>query len=709
MSGLWGGLRRLLQRRRWEQDLDAELELHVSLRAQQLRDEGCDEVEALRGARLELGMREMHKDAARRAWGMHAVDAVQQSVLLAWRSLRRSPAYAATALVVLSVPLALALLLFALFSAYAWQTPPVERPERWLYLEGKTADARTIAYFSEGEAAALVTDPPAAVEGLYSHRPIAEVLTSDRDYRGLGEAVSDNYFALNGIPAASGRLWFGRGDARDRDTLILSARGRDKLFGVGAEPVGRRLDVAGKAFTVIGVAGREFEGLQQVGALYWMRAIDRPATAGYGGAESLTSEVSGFLREGASFDGVAAAWVDRAPSLSLARDTGARLTRIEARHRTGWLREADRAEAMLAGTPIALITLLILAVASANLTNLVLARFSARRHDLALRAALGCGRWRLFGDLLVECLILGLLAAAVAVVLVLGLMQPIHDAVFGLLAEMGFDLHKLHFGAGNVVFALALGLFAAVCFGALPAWWLTAPFAGGGRADPDAGALKRSEPKGLRGGLMTVQLAASVFLTIVAGLVVANARVTRDVQLGFQPEPMVALGGAVDGGVLARQLATLPNVVAVGATSNIPLMRPLPAVDVLQSGQSDRMRLRFVDAGWWDMLGLRTVAGRLFRQGESAAAGSAILSERAAAALWPGQSPLGRRLQLRTPEEESSPDVAREVEVVGVVPDVASSWLFGDPLGSVVYLPATVGSAEAPTLLLRLRESSMSA
>lgn len=708
MIRLWRSVSRLLQRRRWEQDLDAELELHLSLRCEQLQAEGCSPDEAMRRARIELGMREMHKDAARRAWGLHAIDALAQGVAFAARGLWRTPGYTATALAVLSAPLALALLLFALFSAYAWQMPPIERAERWLYLEGKTAEARTIAYFSEAEAAGLVAEPPAAVEGLYSHRPLAEVITTDKDYRGLGEAVSDNYFALNGIPAESGRLWFGDADARDLDTVILSARGVEKLFGADVDPIGARIDVGGKAFTVVGVAGRGFGGLQQVGALYWIRAVDRPAAAGYGGADSLTTEVGGFIREGVAFDAIGAAWGEHAASISAARDTGSRLHRIEARQRTGLLREADRAEAVLAGTPVALIALLILVVASANLTNLVLARFSARRHDLALRAALGCSRLRLFCDLLVECVMLGVLAAAMAIVLVLILMQPIHDAVFGLVAEMGFDLHRLEFGVGNAAFALALGVFAAICFGALPAWWMTAPFASGGRADPDAGALKRSEPRGLRGGLMTVQLAASVFLTVVAGLVVANARMTRDVQLGFEPQPMVAIGGAVDDGELARKLSALADVVAVSATSSIPLMQPLPAVEVLQSGRSDRMRLRFVDASWWSMLGLKPLAGRWFRQSEDAAAGTAIISERAAAALWPGQSPLGRRMRLSARDDVPTV-VEREVEIVGVAPDIASSWLFGDPLASVVYLPAKPGSAEAPNMLLRLRDTSMSA
>lgn len=708
MSGLWHRLNILFRRRRFEQELNEELRFHLDMRSEQLREAGLAANEARRQARLELGMQELHRDAARRAWGAERLDLLVQSLRLSWRSLWRTPGYTFTAAGVLTFPLALGVLLYALFSAYALQMPPVERAERWFYLDGRTASGQTVSMFTAAEAAALLGDPPAQVEGLYSVRPVSAMLSTDRDFRGLGEAVSDNLFALFGLPASRGRLWFGGDDPRDSDTLLLSERGADKLFGPGIDPLGRRLDVAGKAFTVIGVVGGGYAGLMPIGALYWIRAADLPRQIDFNGREDLRIEVGGIRREDASLDAVAAALSARAAALTLERDAERQLVTIDSTQRRGLLRERDREEALLAGAPVALLVLLILAVAAANLANLVLARYTARRHDMALRAAIGAGRRQLFLGMLTECVLLGQLAAAFALAVVALCMQPIHDAVFGLMTEFGFDLHTLHIGWDAVAVCLLMGLLAAICFGALPAWWLTAPYAAGGRADPDAAALKKSEPRGLRGGLMSLQLAGSVFLIVLAGLVASNARVTHDTVLGFDPNPLVSIGGAEDDGRLARELALLPNVSAVAATSSVPLMGELLGVSALRDGRSDRLRLRYVDAGWWSMMGLPLQAGRVFSAAEGDQARTAIVSERAARLLWPERTALGEAVRLQG-ESENGWKIDQQVEVVGVVADAATGLLFGDPLKAVIYLPARPGSELASTLVLQLNDVSWSA
>ena len=625
MSGLRRRLDALLRRGQWEHELDEELRFHLDARTDRLVEQGMERAAARRRARLELGLTGLHRDAARQAWGLGRIDAALHTLRLAWRGLRRSRAYTLTAGGVLCTPLALGVLLYALFSAYALQAPPVERPERWFTLDGRASDAQTLPLFSADEAAALLADPPLQVEGLYSTRPLSAVLRTGREQRGLGEAVSDNLFALFGLPAERGRLWWGGNDARDRDTLLLSRRGAEKLFGPEVDPVGARVDVAGKAFTVVGVVGAGYSGLMPVGALFWIRAQDVPEQAGFDAGDALRTEVGGFRRAATSLAAVSALLSARAASLSEAREESLRLAGIEAVQRRGVLREQDRREALLAGAPVALLVLLILAVAAANLANLVLARFSARRHELALCAAIGAGRRQLFTGLLVECLLLGLLAAACAIVLVAVSMQPIHDAVFGFLAEFGLDLHTLRIGWDAVGVGLLMGVLAALGFGALPAWWLTSPYAAGGRADPDAAALKKSEPAGLRGGLMSLQLAASVFLVVLAGLIAANARDAQDTPLGFDPADLVALGGIEDGGALARSLALRADVAGLSATSHQPLLAPLPRVSAFDGERSSGLSLRHVDAGWRAVLDLPLRAGRWFALGEGGQASGAVL------------------------------------------------------------------------------------
>jgi predicted permease len=699
-------LNALFHRRRYERELDDELAFHLDCRSAQLQAEGLDAAEARRRARVELGMRELHADAARRARGLAPFDRLLMATRHAWRGLSHSPGFALTAVSVLAVPLAAGVILYALFAAYALHTPPLERVERWVYAEGHDATGRLISNFHSDEAAALLADPPPALEGLYSHRGATLPLHGLRPAKGMGAAVSDNFFRLTGVPPRLGRLWLGDDDPRDADTVVLTERGWHKLFDGAPDVVGRSLQIGGRSFAVIGVTGRDYSGIMPIATLYYLRAEDYASLHAEDDPNLLDVEVGGFVRSDGSVEAASSALAARAAALTVTRDPDLQLVRIGVVPREGVLRAADREEMLLAGLPVALAVLLMMAVAAANLANLLLARHAARRHDLAVRAALGAGRLRLFAHLLGESLLLALIAGLLALLLAALLMPPIHNQVFGLLAEMGYDLLQVRLDASSLLFALGLALFAALLFGGLPAWWMTAPWAGRRAGKPDAAALKRGEPRGLRGLLMGVQVAASVFLIVLAGLIAGNARDAERVALGFDPRPLVSVRGAVDGGRLAEHLRRQPGVLAVSATSAMPFMRGLPRVAAVRDGRSDVVQLRYVDAHWWSALGVAPRAGRGFSAHEPADAPIAVVSARAASLLWPEGQPLGRSLQLRVDDDSGTPLLDRRVEVVGVADDLATGWLFGDPLRAVVYLPATAGSEQAPTLLLRLRDAS---
>lgn len=703
--GLWW--RSLVHRQRFETELEEELAFHLQARTQRLLEQGLDASAARRQARLELGMVETHRQAVRQARGLSLWDGCTQALRLAWRSLRHTPGFTLTAVAVLSLPLALGVLLYTMFATYALSAPPIERPQSWLYLEAEQVDHQPQSDFSVVDAHRLLADPPPQVEGLFTHAPVWEAVTvAGTGHRGLGAAVSDNFFALHGVPPLSGRLWFGADDPRDEDTLILTERGWHKLFDRAPQAVGRSVQIGERSYTVIGVLGRGFVGIMEVGTLYYVRDQDRPRVVAANTYAAMV-EVGGFLRDGASLAALNGALHGRASTLATDLPPAERLATVRAVQRHGILREADRQEALLAGSPIAVVALLILVVASANLANLVLSRFAARRHDLALRAALGAGRLQLFAHLLTECLLLGLLGGIVALLVVLGCMQLIHDAVFGLLSEMGMDLLPLRFGVDAAWFALALAVFAALCFGGLPAWWVSGHSMGARSGSGATIVVARVQRRGLRGVLMTVQLGLSVFLVVLAGLVATNARQAAKADLGFDPQPLVALRAAADVGALARVLRQQPGVLAVAATSGIPFLKQMPVVNVRVAERSERLRVRYIDAHWWDTLALRAPTGRAFRSADETAATTALLSRRAAELLWPGESALERSLQLLPPAgEDGQPSVTeRQVQVIGIMDDLSTGWLIGEAERAVVYLPAPVGSAEAPVLLLRLADT----
>lgn len=179
MSRIRAWLDVLLNRRRFERDLDDELAFHEEQRSRQLRAEGADHAQARRQARLGMGMAGMHRDAVRSARGLAAWDAAAQSLRLAACSLRRAPGFAGTALIVPCLPLTAGIPLYAMFSSCALQAPPMAQRDRWVYLEGVRADAGIVSDFTEQVAQALMDDPPTQAEGLLIHRPVRESPRTD--------------------------------------------------------------------------------------------------------------------------------------------------------------------------------------------------------------------------------------------------------------------------------------------------------------------------------------------------------------------------------------------------------------------------------------------------------------------------------------------------------------------------------------------------
>lgn len=705
---LW--LQALRRRDRFEAELADELAFHRQARTDELVAAGLDPAAAARQARLELGMIELHRDDCRRARGLDWLDALAGDLRYVLRGLRRSPGYALTTVGVLALPVAACLLLFALLNAYGLRNPPIERSDRWVAVDGRGLQRDSIERWTAEEADALLAEPPALFAGLVAERPTRLSLDVEGPRTGVGVAVSANYFEQLGVPARLGRLFEPAARARDLGGIVLSERGRERLFDGATDVIGRRLLIAGQPFEVIGVAGRDFVGTQPWAALYWMLESDyrrlQPDYAGRG----LAIVLSGFLQPGVAPEAAADALGPLALRAAATREPEYQLAAARVTLRRGYLHPSEREDALVAGIPVAIALLALLAVAAANLANLVLARFVARRHELALRGALGAPRARMIAPLIVECGVLALMAALLAFGLVALLLGPAHGALFGLLAEFGIDLIEVAVDGWVLLGGLVLAFVAAALFGGVPAWLVTAPFSTRGR-QPDAADLKRAGPGRLGAALMVGQLATSVVLVVIAGLIAANARRVEHTPLGFEPGRLAVLdGNAGDGRApaedrlrLARRLQAVPEVVAVAATAQTPLMGDPPRVAAVVDGRSRPVLLRWVDAGYFAALQLEIQRGRGFSVADESLRSVAVISRRTADWLWPGQDPLGRTIDF--PRDELEADLPARVEVVGVVEDIASGWLLGGLDRSAVYLPVPLAGPTSSSLLLALRDA----
>jgi predicted permease len=693
----------LRQRGRFERDLEVELEFHRDARAADLEAGGMATADAARQARIELGMTELHREDCRRARGLGWVDLATGDLRRAWRSLLRTPGYALTAVLVLALPVAASLLLFALVNAYGLRSPAVERAERWVLVDAVDTQGRGRTMWPPLQADALLAAQPPAFEGLYARRAVRLPLDVDGPRQGFGDAVSGNYFALTGVGAERGRVFAaGPGGERDRGGLVLSQQGWHRLFDGADDVVGRRLLIAGQPYEVLGVAEQGFAGTSPWAVLYWMLERDFRLLEGEHAGSGAGLEVSGFLRPMATAIDAGSGLTAGLRELSALHPDDPPITRVRVNPRQGFLLPADREEAVLMALPVAFALLLVLAVAAANLANLVLARFAARRHDLALQAALGASRARLMAPLLLECGLLALVAALLAFGLVALLLGPLHVRLFGMLAEFGIDLIAVAVDSRVALYGMAIALGAALLFGGLPAWLVTTPWANGGRT-PDAQALKRANPSRLRGALMVGQLASSVVLVVIAGLIVANARQIEATPIGFDPGRIAALRAGADGPALLHALSLLPQVEVAAASSVKPLMDEAPRIAARVEGRAEVLGVREVDPNYLAVLDLALEHGRAFNAGDAASQSAALVSRATAERLWPGRNALGRTVELLP--EPDQPGPVRQVEVVGVVADGNSDWLLGGVDQSALYLPTAAGLPAAGKLLLKLRDA----
>lgn len=697
--------RALARRRAFERELDAEFAFHLQARSDDLVAQGLEPAAARRQARIELGMNELQRDECRRARGLAFFDHLARDLRHALRGLLRNPGYAATALLVLGIAVAANALLFALFNAYGLRAPPIAAPERWVSLEAVDAEQGPLALWSPTESDALVAQPPAGFASVYSMREIRLPVTAEGTRPASGEAVSANYFELLGIAPARGRL-FGsaRGEA-DAGTVVLSDLGWRRLLDADPAPLGRVIEIAARPYTVIGIAPPDFTGTTPLNALYWLRDHDYRRLRPDEVDDSLRLELGGFLAEGVAPAQAAAALDARARAFNPGREPGLRVAGARVEPRSGYLRASDLRDIVRACLPIALAFALVLLVAAANLANLVLARFAARQRELAVRVSVGAPRGRLLLQLMTECVLLAVVAAALGLALAGALVRPMQAALFGLMGEFGYDLVAIAIDGNVVAYGVALALLAALTFGGLPALLATAPWRGGGAAQPDMRALQRGGDSRLRGGLMVAQLAASVVLLVLASLIAANARIVERTELGFDPTRTLALHVERPTPALVAALEALPQVERVALASHTPLMGTPHRAAALVDGRTETLLVRAVDAAYLDVFGLQLLRGRGLRAADEAGAAVAVISRRTAERLWPGQDPLGRVFYL-PPQDALGSLRAGRVEVVGVVEDVVSTWFVKGLDASAVYLPAALGAPSMRTLALRARDSS---
>jgi predicted permease len=638
------------------------------------------------------------------------------------RMLLRRPAFTLVAVLSLALGIGANATIFSVVDALLLRSLPVADPGRLVTIY--TRDAQN----------------PAMLGGPLSHLNWRDYREQARSFSGIlgynwaamsfargaeasvivGQLVSENYFQLLGVRPARGRVFTAEEGERPGASPVAVVSDHFWRQHLDGDPavVGRAITINGSPFTVVGVAPASFTGTDTaIQPELWVpmtmnRQILRdPDLNLYNTRRGLIINAIGRLRPGATLAAAQAEMTAIARHLEQEHPT-------DNKGRTVWLLPLPQATVppALRGTIVngSLLLLgvvgLVLLIACANVANLLLARATARRREIAVRLSQGARRGRLVRQLLTESLVLALCGGGLGLVL----MSWADHVLRVFLPTLPFPVTvSLDFGADPRVlgFALAVTLATGLLFGLVPALQSSRPQLVAALKSHAATAPARVRGMELRGALVAGQVALSLVALVASGLFLRSLAEAQRLELGYEaPDHLVSFAFDVgfyglDQGrgeqlyrAIREQVAAMPGVTATTLAQAGPLQGSFYRSVFLEGQQQPAganglmLEVDAVDPEFFRTAGVPILEGRAFTAADRAgAARVAIVNHTMAQKLWPGQSGLGKRFHFF-----SRPSV----EVVGVARDAKYDSATEDPQ-PFAYLPLAQNYTTAVVLVTR--------
>jgi predicted permease len=684
MAELFRRIKYLINRRRLDAELASDMEFHREM--------------AARAGRSNFGNTLRMREQAREAWGWTWLDRLIQDLRYGVRVLARSPGFTLTAVVVLAIGIGVNVSAFSLFNMLALKPLPVRDPESLVRLERRSPQNQTdeIPYpsllFYQRNAKTL-----SAVMGVLGVPPVQ----FEQDMQPVSASYfTPNYFTELGTPAAAGRLFDPArdGSANDAPAVMLSYGFWQRHFGGDPAVIGSTVHIDKKPATIVGILPYDFASLGGQGPDIMLPVAQQPYFVE--GSHLLTdSSVSSMRMWGRLAPGVTAkAAAQELLSLTneLRREHPKEIWDNEYIHiDAGGHLQVMRPDMYQVAAMVAVLTLLILAVACANLGGLLLARAVTRTHEMGIRIAIGAGRGRIFRQLCTESLLLagfgsltGLGLGYVALRVALDEM----DAPRWLSATP--DWRVLVFTAGTT-------LAAAAFFGLAPALQM---------------ARQRQHRTIARQVLVAAQVAASCVLLIVAGLLVRATQhaLTTDPGFGYQQllsiDSQLSRHGYAPTAAQAyldqmrSRLEATPGVQSVSVALFPPIGHSQARFGREFAGRSIDVYPNSVDPKFFATMRIPILMGRTFFSGEKNAV---IISEAFAHQGWPGQNPVGQKVDPK--ESDIVIGVAGNARINAITDDDAAEEYWAaqpDDMPNVTIIVRTAGSADSiPSAVKAISES----
>jgi predicted permease len=616
------------------------------------------------------------------------------------RRLLRSPMFTGVTVLTLAIGIGANTAIFSVVEGVLLKPLPFRQPDRliavWLKAPGiglPDVNASPATYLTFREEGKAFED-----SGIWRYDSVSVT--------GIGEpeevpalAMSDGVLPLLGVRPFMGRVFTRRDDAPGSPQTVLLTYGYwQRRFGGDPAILGRRILMDGTAREVVGVLPRDFRFLDSTAELILPFQLDRSkifvGNFSYQGIARLKPGVT-LAEANADVARMLPMLMEKfppAPGLNLKMYQEARFGPNLRPLENDLVGDVGKVLWVIMGT-----VAIVLLIACANVANLTLVRAEGRQHELAIRAALGAGRWQVARELLFESIGLGIAGGVGGLALAalgLRLLQAIHPGNLPRLREISIDGPVL-------LFDLAISLGAGLLFGAIPVLRYAGPRLAFTLRQGGRGASAGRETHRARGVLVVVQVALALVLLISSGLMIRTMQAMRRIEPGFtHPEEILTLRVSIPSAQvkdaeqtlrlqaeIVRRLQTLPGVASAAAVSSIPMdgyngNDPIFAEDhTYTEGQIPALRrFKFISPGVFQTLGRPLVAGRdITWTDEFEKRPVVMISANLAVELWGSPAAaLGKRVR------ENPKGTWREV--IGVVADERDNGV-NEKAPTVVYWP----------------------
>jgi len=681
-------IRGFFLRRRLEKDLQDEIRSHLEMQIDENLRHGMSAKEARQAALRKFGGVDQVKERYRERRGLPAVETFVADLRYSCRILVQKPAFTILATIALALGIGTNTAIFSVVNSVLLRPLPYSQPDRLVMIWNSSAGriepspmspARYLDLRSRNQVLADV----AAYEDCYiSNRPNFAFSGGDHPEQIWGARASGNLFSVLGAKPKLGRT-FSEADENSRVVVLGEGLWR-RDFGASPDVLGRTVTLSGTDYTVIGVMPSEFKLVYPKPAELW---VPMPFTAkDRTNRNEIAFWTIGRIKTGLNISQA------RAGLSSLSEQLGREYPIIDSRLTFDLVSLDEYVKGNTRSVFLILMAAvsLVLIIACANVSGLLLARTTERTREIALRTALGATRFRLGRQLLTESLVLSLLGGAAGLLFAawsLRVFSSLIPATVPRGDEIRIDTNVL-------VFALAGSALTGLVFGLIPAFWAMRFNLNELLKDGGAGTTAGSTTRRIRGLLMISEIALTMILLTGAGLLVNSQWRLSQLPLGFKSENILTLGLRIQSAryrdqkgwadfdrQIVERVSGLPGVIRAGTSSSV-LMHGIDSTiwfKLTAGSESDKeysSKFRMVGGDFFETMGINILHGTSFPKNDLKDSPQVvIINEAFAHVFFPDQDPIGKRLHFSD----------GGVPIIGIINDVRDQNLRESPRPAMYF------------------------